>query len=295
MMSTVSYLYEATRTNMTHNLPAKAAVLERQLVWASNAGKEVSNKGYLGSIEDNLMQPLSAPARQGFGRGSGSELIDTDARPAKIKALHSSAALAVNVFDYWATRDPRPLTAAMELSSAIRGIEFERQFPTGLGGNPPNLDVVMLLESGAVVAIESKFTEWMIPKSTAKEAFRPAYFPQSGGVWARLGLTRCQQLAEAIANGRQHFRWLDAPQLLKHALGLATTAPGQFCLHYLYFNARGTESTAHSEEIQRFSEAVGEEIGFQARPYQALVSDIVKHCGAEHSAYAAYLQNRYFS
>jgi hypothetical protein len=279
---------------MTYNLPARAAVLQRQIAWASHAGKQISRQGYLSSIDANLLQPLSASAREGFDNGGGSELMDTETRPAKIKALHSSAALAVNVFDYWAMRNPVPLAAAMGVSSAIRSIKFERQFPTGLGGNPPNLDVVLLLESGAVLAIESKFTEWMTARSPAKEAFRPAYFPQSEGVWARLGLVHCQQLAEAISDGREQFRWLDAPQLLKHALGLATAVPGRFSLHYMYFDAQGIEGTAHRDEIQRFFRAVGQEIGFQARSYQALVSDIVKHCGAEDANYLAYLQSRYF-
>jgi hypothetical protein len=88
---------------------------------------------YLDAIEANLLQPLSVAAHRGFGNGSGSELADTPARPAKMKALHSSAALAVNVFDYWTTRDSAPLTAAMGIASRIREMAFERQFPTGLG------------------------------------------------------------------------------------------------------------------------------------------------------------------
>ena len=279
---------------MTHNLPARAAVLEQQIAWANSTGKVISQQGYLDSVEANLLQPLSISARGGFGKGSGSELLDTDARPAKIKALHSSAALAVNVFDYWTTRDPAPLAAAMGISSSISGIEFERQFLTGLGGNPPNLDVVLCLNAGAVIAIESKFTEWMTAKSPGKEAFRPAYFPQSGGVWARLGMTRCQQLAEAVAAGSEQFRWLDVPQLLKHALGLGTSVSGRFSLHYVFFDAPSSEGTTHQEEIERFSEAVGRETGFVAQSYQALFKELVKHCGAKNASYVNYLDRRYF-
>jgi hypothetical protein len=280
---------------MTYNLPAKAAVLQRQIAWANHAGKEISKQGYLSSIDANLLQPLSTSAIKGFGKGSGSEMRDTDTRPAKIKALHSSAALAVNVFDYWTVRNRAPLAVALGLSSAICGIEFESQFPTDLGGNPPNLDVVLRLDSGAIIAIESKFTEWMTAKSPAKEAFRPAYFPQSEGVWVQRGLVRCQQLAQAISEGREQFRWLDVPQLLKHALGLASDEPRPFSLQYIYFDTEGPEGIAHREEIERFSGAVDQKIEFQARSYQALVSEIVKHCGAADADYVAYLQNRYFN
>jgi hypothetical protein len=155
--------------------------------------------------------------------------------------------------------------------------------------------VALLLASGETIAIESKFTEWMTPKSPGKDAFRSAYFPQSEGVWARVGLTRCQQLVAAVAAGREQFRWLDVPQLLKHALGLATSIPGRFSLSYFFFDACGNDGHAHQEEIDRFASLAGAEIGFVARSYQALFGEMVKHVGAANADYVAYLANRYFS
>ena len=38
------------------------------------------------------------------------------------------------------------------------------------------MDIALQLESGFTIGVESKFTEWMAPKSMNKEAFRPAYF-----------------------------------------------------------------------------------------------------------------------
>jgi hypothetical protein len=183
----------------------------------------------------------------------------------------------------------------MGLTCAINRIEFERQFPTGLGGNPPNLDVVLSLVSGETIAIESKFTEWMTPKTIGKEAFRPAYFPNFGGVWERVGLGQCQQLAEKVASGRERFRWLDVPQLLKHALGLANTVPGQFSLRYVFFGTDGKEGNAHQEEIDRFALAVGSEIGFASYSYQSLYSNIVRASEPTDIGYVTYLRDRYFS
>lgn len=281
------------------NEAAKTGVLKRQRDWAERAGKRVDSQGYLDTVHANLYRPLSALAESHFGGGSGSELLDTPARPAKMKALHSSAALAVNIFDYWTARDATPLVRALGFPAAERerstgAIGFERQFPTGLAGNPPNLDVTISLSSGITLAVESKFTEWMTPKPARSDAFRPAYFPGGSPLWSSRGLPRCQRLAEAIAAGQEHFRWLDAPQLLKHALGLATAEPSRFSLYFLYFDGTGPYGTAHRDEVARFSSLVGEETGFVSRSYQALFDRLGSHTGEDDRDYLAYLGNRYF-
>ncbi|MFC5460467.1 PGN_0703 family putative restriction endonuclease [Massilia niabensis] len=277
----------------------KSIVLGRQREWAQGHAKSIDSRGYLDSIEANLLQPLSAVALAGFKRGSGSELADTALRPAKMKALHSSAALAVNVFDYWSMRDPAPLGTALGLArlgrqDPIRAMAFERQYPTGLGGNPPNLDIALHLESGFTIGVESKFTEWMTPKSTGEDVFRPAYFPEANPVWRSRCLPRCQQLAEAIQAGKERFQWLDAPQLLKHALGLATALPGQFSLQYLYFDSQGKEGAAHRDEIGRFSAMVADEIRFDSRTYQTLFGAMANNSCEQDRDYIAYLRDRYF-
>lgn len=277
----------------------KHTVLKRQLDWARRNGKPVSPQGYLDTVDANLYQPLSALAQSHFGAGSGSELVDTPARPAKMKALHSSAALAVNVFDYWTARDAAALALALGApgagqEGAVLATGFERQYPTGLAGSPPNLDVTLSLTSGVTLAVESKFTEWMTPKPAHADAFRPAYFPDGGPLWSGRGLPRCQRLAEAIAAGQERFRWLDAPQLLKHALGLATAAPGPFSLQYLYFDSDEQVGAAHRAEIARFSSLVGDETGFVARSYQELFDRLGSHARESHRDYLAYLGDRYF-
>lgn len=279
--------------------PAKDIVVQKQIDWAWRTKKTVTTQGYFVNLEDNLLQPLSAIALNGFGKGSGSELIGTDSRPAKIKALHSSAALAVNFFDYWTVADTTPLAAAIQ-SDTIEGpveickIKFERQYPTGLGGNPPNLDVAIQLESGFTIAIESKFTEWMSPKAAKKEVFRPAYFANGHGVWRSRGLPCCQDLAEAMAAGKEVFRWLDVSQLLKHALGLATAVSEKFALYYIYFDVDGTERNEHAKDIERFSAFVGKEIRFVPQTYQALFKELAPNAAKGHIQYVSYLRDRYF-
>src|SRR5688572_10042444 len=100
-------------------------------------------RAYLPSYRTNLWRPLSATAMGCYDRGSGSELKPGKSRRAKMSALHSSSALVANVFDYWCERDATPLLAALDVGEAENPFRFEAQFPTGLEGNPPNLDVAI--------------------------------------------------------------------------------------------------------------------------------------------------------
>ena len=115
-----------------------------------------------------------------FEEGGGGELKD-GWRPAKMKALHSSSALAVNFFDYWTTRDKASLLKAMGIDGdSAESLCFEAKFPTSLSGQPPNLYVATKLCSGNTIGIESKFTEWMTKKTKAtksSERFAEKYFP----------------------------------------------------------------------------------------------------------------------
>jgi hypothetical protein len=74
-----------------------------------------------------------------------------------MRALHSSSALTVNVFDTWVDRNASPLLSALNVEPGEVDVRFEEQYPTGLPGNPPNLDVVLRRPGGHLIAIESKF------------------------------------------------------------------------------------------------------------------------------------------
>src|SRR6478752_4520678 len=174
---------------MTSSIPS---VIEQQTRWARSKGFEPRN-AYLTSLSENLRQQLSDGAQRDFERGRAGELRDRGIRPAKMNALRSSAALSVNVFDYWRSHDPAPLRQALDLREKITRISFEEHFSTGLKGSPPNIDVLLTLDA--------------------------KYFPSGKGLWTLQDLPNCQALA---TNYRElgPFKHLDAPQLLKHALGL---------------------------------------------------------------------------
>jgi len=271
-------------------------VLRRQRRWAARAGLVADNRGFLEGVDANLRRPLSAVARADFASGGRSELRPRGSRPAKMQALHSSAALVANVFDHWSDRDARPLLDALGIAAGLRDerpIRFEAQFPTGLRGNSPNLDVALWLDTGRVVGIESKFTEWLTPKPAGRPAFKDKYFEDDASLWRDRGLPACQWLAVDLQCGAERFRYLDAAQLLKHGLGLATQMQQQFALGYVYYDVPGAAGSAHRAEVERFAERVGAELGFRVWSYQALYAGLAATGGVD-ASYLAYLAARYF-
>jgi hypothetical protein len=271
-------------------------IVAHQREWARRRGTCADERGYLPGIEANLFAPLSDAARAAFGRGSGREMTAHEGRHTKMCALHSSSALGVNVFDFWSGRDRAPLAEALRLNGRIVDLHFEAQLLTGARGIPPNLDVLLCMDDGRLVGIECKYTEWMTAKKHAA-AMKDSYFDGNGSYWSRAGLSRSHELARDIRDGAVTFSHLDAPQLLKHALGLARAARAKgagFELLYVYCDGRGTPQADHARELERFVSATGDELRFRAISYQALVAALRAVLTLEDErAYLAYLTERY--
>lgn len=266
-------------------------VRQRLRGWAADRSLAVDAAGYTLSLDDNLFQPMSAASRSEFEAGDGGELGSADGR-GKMQALHSSSALACNVFDYWRTRACAPLSAALGTTAGITDIRFEQKFPTGLRGNAPNLDVVLSLGDGSLIAIESKFLE---PYGAHLETgFKTKYLEAKPGLWEARGLHASQRLVDALQGGIVTYRWLYAEQLLKHMLGLATSAK-DWSLWYLWYQAPGEAGVEHAREVRDFADRVNNDgVGFRAISYQQLHALQVKRCGPEDRAYLNYLGDRYF-
>lgn len=270
---------------------ARSQILRQQQGWAANR-KIAVDSGYTEALDANLFQPLHRDTLADFQRGSGDEL-GRNGRRGKMLALHSSSALAVNVFDYWRGRSLAWVADALSLTSEPSLLRFEAQFPTGLPGNPPNLDLVFVLTDRQTVAVESKFTE---PYGRANHAapFKLKYFPTGNGLWHDRALPRCQRLAGRLHLGELQFQYLNAAQLLKHVLGLAQPSVGQFTLFYLWYAVPSDEARQHGEEIKAFADEIGPELDFRALTYQELFSSALRDLGAEHVAYLSYVGERYF-
>jgi hypothetical protein len=75
---------------------------QRQIQWAIRhqialevgAGSR-GERAYCPDLRQNLFVPLSAETRAEFETGDGDEL------PNKMRAVHSSSAAGVNIFEYW--------------------------------------------------------------------------------------------------------------------------------------------------------------------------------------------------
>jgi hypothetical protein len=272
--------------------PDLAAVLTVQRAWAARQGLAFDARGYLVEVRSNLRDALSPDTEAALNRGSGSELRDQPGRAAKMRALHSSSALAVNVFDFWSARDLDRVLAALGVEGRGTGLSFEEKLPTGARGTPPHLDVVIRLEDGRLVGVESKFTEWMTAKRDIAASLAP-YVDGEASSWSRVGLHASHRLVTAVRAGSETFLHLDVPQLLKHALGLHRAASSGWYLRYVYFDAPGAARRAHASEIARFERAVGDELRFRALSYQEFVASLGPARGESEAAYLGYLRHRY--
>jgi hypothetical protein len=245
------------------------------------------------ALEDNLRAPLSAGAIAELARGS--ELAPGSTRPPRALALGSSAALVLNVFAYWREREPAPLVAALGIAERDGSptLSFEEPLPTGLAGEPPTTDVALRWPCGRLVAIESKFGEWLVRRPRHRRVFKDKYFPPDSQVFADAGLPRCQTLAEALQRGEERCLWLNAAQILKHALGLARSGASSAALVYLYYDWRGREQAAHRAEVDRVHSALAGEVEMAALTYQELYGGLRSFPGVE-ADYLKYLGERYF-
>jgi len=269
------------------------ALKNTQRAWADRTGHAVDAAGYVSEIAMNLLVPLCDDSLQNFLRGSGGELkARHPGARAKLLATHSSAALACNAFEYWRSRGWGFIEAALELPARIVSFNYEAQFPTGLEGEPPNLDVALGLSDESVWAIESKFTEPFRGTKQVSAALKDKYFPGQRPIWTERGLPACGELAAALRRGDMSFRRLDAPQLLKHGLGLKMSGRS-FALAYMWLDSDTAGGTEHREEIDRFSQAVGAELCFRPMSYQQFIAKLRLCAGPHHNPFFAYFADRY--
>ncbi|MHA2278461.1 MAG: PGN_0703 family putative restriction endonuclease, partial [Candidatus Kariarchaeaceae archaeon] len=216
--------------------------------------------GYLTKPAHNLLPGLRLEQFESeLSSGSGNELAG------KFRAVHSSSALAANTF---APFKVNPAELDLIGIHGFRSINFEQKLPTGLGGTPPNIDLLAENESN-MVAVESKFLEYFGPK---KPSFKSSYtknaFPKAEEKWL--------DLIERLRDGTP--KYLDVAQLIKHYLGLCNTidcSKRQVTLLYLFWEPENRDEfelfQTHRNELDEFSEDVnGTSIRFVYKSYPEL-------------------------
>ena len=262
-----------------------------QLKWAYQ--QSIPLEGYTKRVEDNILgSELHPETKREYARGKGRE---HGGRRAHMKALHSSSALVVNVFDYWRRENRiQEIAVCCGAEGIVSGMEFEKTHPIkGVNRTPPHLDVEF---GGSIpLAAESKFTETYHRKTRRdNKDTRLDEYLEHLDIWERIPKTKT--LAECISKQsgtKTDFEYLDVPQLIKHMLGLTSSYDGRFSLLYLWYKIDSNEATHHEAELARFVACIEDEIGFQIMTYQDLF-DKIRHLPNVNFAYLQYLERRYF-
>lgn len=257
-------------TTYVFSLQKKALFQRLREVWP-NAEWIDGYTFYLKDRVKNLVPGTTAELYEDEYRlGAGGELDWTTRKgspcPPKMNAAHSSSALVVNSFAAWKLHlDELELFRPHTLDS----LHFESKVPTGLGGIPPHLDFLAESTDKAVLAVESKLTEYL---QAHPAGFVPAYGARS---WP-LGVAAYAEVMRELQEDPERFVHLDAAQLVKHAFGLASLeGKRDIRLLYLFWEPRNQhaypEFKLHRQEAERFSASVaGASVKFCWKSYSEL-------------------------
>lgn len=227
--------------------------LHQSLVACSRAAM-FDPQRYVVDLRDNLVPGIDLDdIRSDFESGAGHEL------QSKMRAPHSSAALAVNTFGRW-RRDPSSLHIQGE--TGFESLRFEARCSTGLGGTSPHLDV-LAVSRDAVVAVESKCLEYLQGK-------QPIFSRSYDTITDARAKSAVFKLLQQLRTNAHEFRSLDVAQLVKHYLGLTNCWPGKrLTLLYLYWEPENAgnfdQFVEHRKEIEHFCKLVGVESNFTFR------------------------------
>ena len=234
---------------------ALAARLREQLP----AGAMHADGGHALRFADALVPGLTADdvawAHAHLARGAKGELRPARSGATPAHAAWSSTALVCSAFAPWRTEPGALRLAGLGGFAEIR---LEERLHIPHGGGTPNLDVA-LAAPGLLAGVESKLTEHLAP--SPPRAWRPAYRRPAmaaalDGGWA--------EVFAALLDGRWAPRFLDAGQLVRHALSLQAAArAGAAHLVLLFWEpAAGEEHPevrAHREELAELLARLGDD------------------------------------
>ena len=229
-----------------------------------------------------------------------------------MKALHSSSAIAVNLFGYWNGKNLSSLLYAcrlisrtkfhgMELSYHDKNVEFESQFEISenndLSPKSPNIDIILYTNCLSDVAIESKFSE---PYNRRKHSGIKQKYIDNPSFWD--SIPNLYQLAKEISPNNNKYKYLDTAELIKHILGLIihysnhhkSNFKTKFTLLYIWYDVLGKDGWEHKKEIEQFAEiAKKDNIRFKHITYQEVITTLIDNDYDEHKDYCDYMANRY--
>lgn len=273
--------------------------IHKQIIWATKEGLVLErpsagslHENYVHELDDNFHLRPSDKTMAEFREAAGQELSG------KMKALHSSSALAVNVFEFWRHRIESVAILARSLripSKQIESLQFEEKLPINEGfANAPHMDVLVGYADGSVCGIESKFTEHYSSKT---QGLDPKYLNENEALWAQLPTLR--EFASENLETRVHS-YFDSIQMLKHTMGLLshTKDKSKLRIMYLWYDGGTGSNHSHRSEIDHFASVMTSDgITFYSLTYQEaminLWKELPEHDKPGFRAYVNYLTDRY--
>lgn len=246
---------------------------------------------YTYHLKDNLFQPLEQNVFEDYNKGAGKELDK------KMRALHSSSALAVNLFQYW-LKNPYFIASILNRSFFDKNeyliIKFENKLHVkGVKGTAPHIDVTIENpEENKIMAIEVKFTELLNkPKSLKTSPLSQQYNKLLNNF-----LPNVNEFLKEINEKKLDFYFFDYLQFIKHILGLLSkTSKEKFLLIYLYFELPDIFEKVHLKEIELFHNYLKKDnINFSFLTIQNLIKQIESYCDNSDLDYVNYIKDRYY-
>jgi hypothetical protein len=269
-------------------------ITRRQQLWGLRQGLRLQGSAvdrgeplYCPSLADNLfLGGLTPQSRREYEAADGHELAS------KMRALHSSSAAVVNLFDYWRSlEDFDPALRALKLPTKPRSVSFEAKLPiSSRFSTCPNIDLLVTYPGAPAVVLESKFSE---PFGREHTGFAAKYFAVPG-VWT--GLPNLRNLAEQIeGDADPSFGYLHASQLIKHTLGATVSfGPRNFVLVYFFLAAHGEAGGEHEREIAHFANILKRDgVAFRAVSHQAYILRLAAAERGRHRAFIDWMCERY--
>ena len=258
---------------------------------------------YTQTLEENLFEPMNSSVFGDISKGDGGELKGNNNSSAKMKAVHSSSAIGVNLFHYWKTNGKIDNIAhacrlCAKQNKTQTDIRFEQKFPISKAFQiHPKIDVVIENNDEAqykVFAIECKFSEAYSKRTDGKKGFDPKYFNNDIlPLWK--DIPNLNILAKTISPIDNEFKFLDSSQLIKHILGLKNKyGKKSFRLLYLWYDVLGEEGHEHRKEIERFTEYTKvDNVKFSAISYQEVITFLADNYYDSNEKYIDYITDRY--
>lgn len=280
-------------------MQGKDWIKEKQLNWAKRNNVALNSQYifYTSGLPGNLLlQGLNNETEKDFQEADGGELTSNNSSTSKMQALHSSSALAVNVFDYW-RQEGKSVLSIMESCNLISKsnrdpykLRFEQKFYIfGPQSRPANVDIVFYGENTneKIFILESKFSE---PYQKKNKKMKEKYF-ENEAIWTELHNLRNE------ATSLDEYCYLDAGQLIKHLLGVLKKKEynkRSITLGYIYYDVPGEIGKRHFDEIMRFEKVIkADGVRFKHITYQEVIANLLRDYYEGNEKYCNYLADRY--